>query len=262
MVTTVADVVHLAAMSVWLGGLVMLTVFLLRRADDTELGNIVPVWSGWAAYAVAALAVTGVVQAVVQIGSVNALVSTRYGWLMIAKVGLVFAVLCVAWLSRRLVGPVAAGTPGAARRLRTRVGTETAIAALILATTSVLVQTAPGRAATAAPAAPVPEQVILRDRLFILTVDLVPAQTGLNEVRLSAATPAGRPADVKEWRVRAALPARGIESIDADVRPSTPDHATAQITLPVTGTWTFRFTLRLTDIDEATVAATIVVAPG
>ena len=38
--TVVADVAHLASMSVWLGGLVMLFVYLLPKANDRELAAI------------------------------------------------------------------------------------------------------------------------------------------------------------------------------------------------------------------------------
>ena len=53
-VSVVVDTVHLGAMAVWLGGLAMLAGFLLRRADERELGAILPVWSRWASAAVGA----------------------------------------------------------------------------------------------------------------------------------------------------------------------------------------------------------------
>ncbi|HEX6870020.1 MAG TPA: copper resistance protein CopC, partial [Micromonosporaceae bacterium] len=149
MVSIVADMIHLSAMSVWVGGLVMLVAFLLVQANGPELAAIVPVWSRWATYAVGALVVTGLVQAVVNVGTPGALVSTTYGWRLIIKVGLVAAVLVVALLTRRLVGPVTGQADGAARRLRILVGVEALVAAAVLATTSVLVQTTPARTAAA-----------------------------------------------------------------------------------------------------------------
>ena len=90
-VSVVVDAVHLASMAVWLGGLVMLVGFLLRQADERELGAILPIWSRWAALAVAALVLAGVVQALIEVGTLSALVSTTYGRLILVKVGL-FAV--------------------------------------------------------------------------------------------------------------------------------------------------------------------------
>ncbi|MDT5036729.1 MAG: copper transport protein, partial [Micromonosporaceae bacterium] len=63
--TTIADAAHLAAMSVWLGGLVVLFGFLLRRANARELAAVLPVWSRWATTAVTVLVIAGTTQAVV-----------------------------------------------------------------------------------------------------------------------------------------------------------------------------------------------------
>jgi copper transport protein len=255
LVTIVADMIHLASMSVWLGGLVMLIVFLLPKANETELGAIVPVWSRWATYAVATLVLTGTAQALIEVGAVGALVTTTYGWLVIAKVGLVATVVAVASLSRRLVTPIAAGTPNLGRSLRRVVIAETAVAAVILGVTSVLVQTTPARTVATQSSEPAIQSAVLNDALYTLTVDVVPAQVGINDVHLYVTTPDGQPADIKEWRVRASLSTQGIEPIDAAVLPLTPSHATGQITLPTAGTWTFVFTLRLSETDQSSVTA-------
>ncbi len=261
MVSVVSDMVHLASMSVWLGGLAMLIAFLLPKANAHELGVIVPLWSRWATYAVSALVLTGVAQALIEVGTPKALVTTRYGWTIITKVGLVALVLSVAFLSRRLVNPVAQGEPTAPRRLRGVVIAEAAIAALVLATTSVLVQTPPARSVAAEPAAPQVETVTVQDRLFTLTADVVPARAGLNDVHLYATQPDGQLADIKEWVVKAALPSKGIEPIEASVLVLTSDHATGQIALPEAGTWTFSFTLRTSEVDQSTATADVVIRP-
>jgi copper transport protein len=259
--TVVVDMIHIASMSVWLGGLVMLIVFLLPRGTETELAAIIPVWSRWATYAVAALVLTGVVQALVQVPSVDSLVSTTYGWLLIAKLGLVAAFLAVASLSRRLVAPIMERTTGAAARLRIVLVAEAAIAALVLGLTSVLVQTTPAGAASTETATPAAQSAVMKDKRFTLTVDVVPATVGVNEIHLYATTPDGQPADVKQWTVRASAPARGIEPIDASVLPLTPDHATGTIGLPTAGRWTFTFTLRTSEIDQSTVTTEVDVRP-
>src|SRR5262249_62277244 len=81
-VTVVADIAHLAAVSVWLGGLVMLAGFLLRLADEGELEAILPVWSRWAAQAVTVLVLAGTAQTLVEIGSIRARRwwTSRRGW--------------------------------------------------------------------------------------------------------------------------------------------------------------------------------------
>lgn len=286
MVTVVADMAHLASMSIWLGGLMMLILFLLPRANAAELGAIVPVWSRYATYAIAVLIVTGVAQALVEVGTIDALFSTTYGWLLVAKVGLVLGILGAAMLSRRLVAPMAeestvdadegdvegedegddeeepeaepAPSPPSARRLRRYVAIEALVAAAVLGVTSVLVQVTPARTASAdggfgTGAAPTIQSATLRDKLYVLTVDVQPATVGVNEIHLYASTPDGQPATIKEWQVRASLPDQGIEPIDASVLGLSSDHAIGTIGLPTAGRWTFAFTLRTTEVDQATV---------
>jgi hypothetical protein len=158
-------------------------------------------------------------------------------------------------------GPAEQGAPVAAQRRQFRlyITVEAAIIAVVLGLTSVLVQTTPARTASAQTATPSVQTAVMKDKLYTLTIDVVPATVGLNEVHLYATTPDGLPADIKEWQVRASAPALGIEPIDANILPLTADHATGQIGLPSAGDWTFTFTLRTTDIDQSTVTTTITV---
>lgn len=254
MVTVLADMVHVASMSVWLGGLAILIAFLLPRANSSELSAIVPVWSRWASYAVAALVLTGVAQALVEVGTIDGLLDTTYGRIVIAKLALVALVIAVASLSRRLVEPIANRDAGAGGRLRRMVIAEAAVAVAVLGVTSVLVQVTPARTA-AQSEVPAVQDAVMQDRLFTLTVDMQPSIVGPNQIHLYATTPDGKPADVLEWKVRAAMPDAGIEPIDAQVLRLTPDHATATINLPTAGRWTFMFTLRVSEIDQSTVTA-------
>jgi putative copper export protein/methionine-rich copper-binding protein CopC len=116
-VTTIADVAHLGAMAVWIGGLVTLFAFVLRRANARELSAILPVWSRWATIAVGVLVVAGTIQALVSLGSVRGLYDTTYGRLLLTKIAITVGVLAVAWYSRRLTlgalrGAAAAGAAG------------------------------------------------------------------------------------------------------------------------------------------------------
>jgi copper transport protein len=257
LLSLVADLTHLAAMSVWLGGLAMLAVVLLPRAKASELAAIVPVWSRWAQLAVAVLLATGVLQALIEVGTVDALIGTTYGWLVVAKVGLLAAVLVLAWQSRRLVPHVAARTDRAAGRLRALVAAEAAGIAVVVAVASVLVQTPPARSAAAA-AADNEQTVVLTSDLYRLSVQILPGTVGLNELHLYAYTLDGAPANVQEWRASASN--EDIEPIAVDLLPVPPDHAIGQVTLPDGGAWTFTFTLRTTEIDQATVTTTFDIA--
>ncbi|MGY1706115.1 FixH family protein [Geodermatophilus sp. SYSU D00697] len=96
-----AATVHVAAMAVWLGGLVGLLAGVLREdAPAADLARALPPFSRLAAGSVTALVVTGVVQSVREVGSPAALVTTTYGWLLLAKLGLVLLLLAAAGISR------------------------------------------------------------------------------------------------------------------------------------------------------------------
>jgi copper transport protein len=112
-------VVHVAAMSVWLGGLAGLLAVVLRPgtpADD--VATALPPFSRLAFASVAALVVTGVVQSVREVESPTALFVTTYGWVLLAKLVLVLVVLGAAgvsrvWVQQRL--GVRRSRPGARR---------------------------------------------------------------------------------------------------------------------------------------------------
>ncbi|MFY1700699.1 MULTISPECIES: copper resistance CopC/CopD family protein [Micromonospora] len=258
-VSVTVDAVHLGSMAVWLGGLVMLAVFLLRRADERELGAILPIWSRWAALAVAALLLAGTVQALIEVGTVEALLTTTYGQLVIAKVVLFTLVIAVAAYSRQLVRrQIAAQQP---TRVRRAIVAELVVTAVVLGVTAVLVQTPPAR--TAATDGVGAEQgyfnTTLTSSIYSLQVELFPARRGSNTVHLYAYTPDNQPLPVEEWRLTAALPSAGIEPIQFPLLPLTDNHATSEVNLPAAGDWQFSFTLRTTEIDQATVTAAVTV---
>ncbi|MFG3601729.1 copper resistance CopC/CopD family protein [Micromonospora chersina] len=256
-VSVVVDAVHLGSMAVWLGGLVMLAVFLLRRADERELDAILPIWSRWAALAVAALLLAGTVQGLIEVATPKALVDTTYGRLLLAKIVLFALVIGVAAYSRSLVRRrTAAGRPGSMRKA---VLAELAITAVVLGLSATLVQTTPARTASAdvagAPAGYF--STTLSSPIYSLQVELDPAETGSNSLHLYAYTKDNRPQPVQEWKATAALPSAGIEPITIPLLPLTDNHATGEISLPAAGQWQLRFTVRTSDIDQATVTATV-----
>ena len=99
----------------------------------------------------------------------------------------------------------------------------------------------------------------LRRPQYRLRVDISPARVGLNSLHLFAFTPAGQPHTVVEWKATVAAPSLGIEPATVSLLPIPPDHALGEITFPVAGTWELRFTLRLSDVDQASVVHQITV---
>ncbi|MFJ6367077.1 copper resistance CopC/CopD family protein [Streptomyces virginiae] len=94
-----ADILHLMAVAMWLGGLAALLVALhkvpgIERAAVRRFSRV-------AFVSVLVLAVTGVYQSWRQLGSWSALTGTEYGQLLLLKVGLVAVLLGIAYVSRR-----------------------------------------------------------------------------------------------------------------------------------------------------------------
>ena len=99
--------VHMLAAAVWVGGLVWLLLGL-RRLDGGQRASAVRRFSQLAFVSVALLAVTGVLRAVPEVGSVGALVSTSFGVALLIKTGLFVTLMGLAWRNRyRLVPRVA-----------------------------------------------------------------------------------------------------------------------------------------------------------
>ncbi|MGW2209556.1 copper resistance CopC/CopD family protein [Streptomyces sp. NPDC001781] len=108
------DIVHLLAVACWFGGLTALLVALYRAPADTPLGtDAVRRFSRLAFGSVVALVATGVYQSWRQLGSWSAFTDTRYGQLLLVKLGLVAVMVGLAWISRRWTGRLAdRGTAG------------------------------------------------------------------------------------------------------------------------------------------------------
>lgn len=261
-VSIAATTIHLAAAAFWLGGLVVLVAFLLRLANRSELGAILPVWSGWAATAVVALLITGLIQAVIEIGTPGAVVTTSYGRFLLAKVGLVVVVIGTASFSRWLVRERQATLRP--RAMRAAVTGEAALLAVVVAVSSALVQTTPARTEAAAGqgattfAAPAGDGFLtLTHDLFTLEVLVDPGEVGDNTVHLYAYTANRQPLPVAEWAATAALPEAGVEPLDIPLQRFSDNHALGEVALPLAGEWELRFTVRVSESDQATVATTV-----
>src|SRR4051812_15945790 len=224
-VSVVVDAVHLAAMSVWVGGLIMLAAYLIPRANERELGAILPIWSRWALTAVGALAVAGVVQALIEIGSFSAFFTSLYGQLIVAKVILFSGAVGAANASRIAVArKLAASSP---RPLRRAVLIEIGCLLLVLGVTSALVNVPPPRTAQAAETGTTSTTVTqtLRNDAMSLQVDVFPAKVGNNSLHLYAYTLDNKPLPVVEWTATAALPSADIEPIEVPLLRITDFHA-------------------------------------
>ena len=178
-VAMTSAVLHLLAMSVWLGGLTALLT-VLYRSPDLDAAPVAR-FSRLAFASVTVLVVTGVYQSWRGLGSWNALTGTSYGRILLVKLGAVVLLLAAAGWSRQWTGRmlgadvrlrvpelVRAGADGATtstgegdavaeggdgsqdryrRGLRRSVLFEVGVGVVVLVITTLLTNTLPGRAA-------------------------------------------------------------------------------------------------------------------
>jgi copper transport protein len=146
-----ADLVHLVGICLWIGGLAMLLFGVLPRRRPDELGTVVPRYSRLAMISVGLIVIAGVVLALQVLGSVEAVLHTGYGRLLLVKVGIVALVLLVAqasrgWVARRLdFAVVLRGDAATVRPFVYSVAAETVLVVFVLIAASFLVTASPGR---------------------------------------------------------------------------------------------------------------------
>ncbi|WP_309238291.1 copper resistance CopC/CopD family protein [Actinoplanes aureus] len=258
-VTVAVGVVHMAAMAIWIGGLITLIAFLLRGTHRRVLAKILPVWSRWAAMSVLWLAIAGGVQSAVQLGSLEALWRTGYGQLLLAKLGVLALVLGAAAVARKLV--LTARNGGVLRRT---VGIEVVATVVILALSAVLVQVDPGRTAA------VKDNAIsgrgssdtLDSPIYALQFNIYPVELGeYNTVHAFLYSPSGAPLRAAEWQLTARLLDQDLEAVPQPIAGlDAPSHqALGSVTFPLPGTYELAFTIRTSEIDRATVKTTVTV---
>jgi copper transport protein len=243
-----ATLVHLAAMSVWFGGLALVLV----AAPHGQFWATVTRFSPWALASVVALAATGSVNAWRQLGSLSGLTDSSYGRWLVIKLVLVVLVVGVAAYSRRTVH-----TRGdeASAIVRRSVGVEIAGVVLILGATAGLVNSPPPLDV----AEIVSVTAVVGDR--VAQVELEPAVTGGTEMHVYVTSPSGALDRADEITVTVELPEQELPPFDVEVFPAGVNHVVAtNLNLPVAGLWTFEVTARYGEFDEVVFSVQIPVA--
>ena len=147
----IADTAHLAGVSLWIGGLVVLLLGVLPRRVPSEMAVAVARYSNLALVSMLTIIGAGTLLAWQVVGSVHALLDTSYGHTLLLKLALLTAVLALAqrskaWVRHRLdVAVLLQGDRATVRPFVYSVAAEAGLALAILAAASVLVTSNPGR---------------------------------------------------------------------------------------------------------------------
>ncbi|MFC0110396.1 copper resistance D family protein [Kibdelosporangium aridum] len=150
-VAEIAALVHLAGVCAWFGGLVFLLLGVLPRRRPGELATVTPKYSRLAMISVTVIVLAGTVLALQLLPSLDVLVTTGYGRLLLIKLA-VFAVILGAaqlskrWVKRRLdFAVVLRGDSATVRPFVYSVAVETVLVVAVLVAASLLVTANPGR---------------------------------------------------------------------------------------------------------------------
>jgi copper transport protein len=248
-----ADLAHLAAAVVWLGGAAMLVVAVLHgRPIRANTLPVVARFSPLALGCVAVIASTGTYQAWREVGTPPALLATRYGLLLTAKIGL-FAVIFGLGIAARLwIRGRWGGQPAGLRR---SVSIELATATIILALTSVLVATPPARDTYTTPL-----HTTVNAGANRLEVRVEPARVGSNAVQVRVLGAGGTPVDVAEVRLRIRLTNPDVGPLPLTVhRIGTGEFVAHEASFPFPGRWQLTIGVRTGEFDLTNAAVDVTV---
>lgn len=126
---------HLLAAAFWIGALLPLR----HAVGQPEGARLLHRFGNVASLTVALLVVVGLIFAWLMTGSFSNLLSTAYGWTLLAKLGVVSGLMALAALNKwRFVPALASGTPAAVPHLRRSIQIEAIAVLLILLATATL----------------------------------------------------------------------------------------------------------------------------
>jgi copper transport protein len=254
----VADVAHVCAAAVWVGGLATLVLALLWAGSERwELAvSAVPRFSLLAVGAVSVLLVSGTTSGYLQVRALRGLWETTYGQLLLVKITLVLPLLALGLYNNRRAVPrlrERLATAGERTRFLRTAAAELALMTAIVGVTAVLVTEPPARAEVA-PRGPYATTAQLGDLELNLVVD--PATAGLNQIHLYLTNPAGQPTDVDEAAVSATLASRQIGPLRLEAHPAGPGHYIVHgAQLALAGDWQLRVEVRRGEFNAT--AATV-----
>ncbi len=246
----VADVVHIAASSLWLGGLLALVITVLRtrgsqaQYDVERKTAVLHHFSTLATACVILIAVSGLVQGWRQIGTFDALFDDTYGILVAIKAVLFGLMIGFASFGRTRIRYELEkdGDVSALKSVRIQTAFEVFVAVAILCVTAVLVSAEPPKQA-ANGGIGFSTEVPVSNHIAQIVVD--PAVAGLNTTHVYVLSTAGAPQGVEQVTLRIALPQKGIEQIELPLREITPDHYVSDnFSIPIADKWQARVTVQ------------------
>lgn len=259
-ISLAADAIHATAAALWLGGLVGLVMVLSLRTSETvgSTAGIIGRFSLMAIWSVIALTIAGLTLTITgSDANLNSILTTTWGQLVLAKIGLtLIIVLIAAWNRRTLVPSLTNPTKNTgelavrwATLLRT-IRAEAVLLVAVVALTAIVVNLPPARTAVVATT----DRVDLTQRVDTGNVQLSvdPAIVGPNTVAVRYTDGTGQAVNVaNSMSIEFSQPSAGLEPITRQVPSSEPGVFVIQGNeLSIPGTWTITIAVRTGDFTE------------
>lgn len=246
--------VHIVGVTIWAGALLPLTALL--RHGDPAAASALRRFSAAIPFVVLALVAAGIALAVVQVETPAALLSTNYGLVLAAKLGVVLAIFLLAAVNRwRFTGASLSGERAAARRLARLVVIETMLFVLVLGLVALWRFTPPPRALSQSVAS-----VHIHTDKLMAELSVTPDRAGPVRLTVMLMTGDFQPLVPKEVEVILSLPEGGIEEIRraAELGSDGQWHVRGLV-VPVPGRWTAQIDVLVTDFESVQIKDTIAI---
>jgi copper transport protein len=257
-----SDVLHVLAASIWVGGIACLLLALpaaTRMLEPAGRSRLLLAtlarFSPLALAAVITIAVTGVLQAYIDVRSFHALPHTAYGELIIVKTGLLIALICLGWVNRERVIPglkrivgADASPGGVGVILRRTLRGESLLMLCVFGVTAALITYAPPIDLASGPYS---TTTTLGPAELEMTVE--PARAGLNTVHLYLidAKTGVQFTQTKELNATARLPSKDIGPLPLHASVAGPGHYILNsAVLSPGGTWDIEIIDRVSEFEQ------------
>ena len=253
LVAVLVDWVHVLAAGAWGGGLLVLAaaapaVFRATTAETRGplLRGITRRFTRIALTALVALVATGVVATLMLTNSLNDVIDTTWGRILLAKIAVVIAAVLAAGLARR-----------ASKSFATAVQIEALLIVAAIALTGTLTGLAPQPPNAVAAAASSSFQLVQKIEAREAQVDISPTTAGaVSEAHVVITNGVGQPAlDVQDATLE--LSQGGATKVPVKLSRIDTAHWTGTVRIPTPGTWRVLVRLRIGEFREEVLTGTL-----
>jgi copper transport protein len=245
--TRPAVFLHGIAVAYWVGAFAPLIAMTIGKTP-----GLLPALNRFSRIAVAVvglLVLTGLTLAVIQLESFRALIETKYGLVLSAKLVLVICLLGLAALNRFRLTPALAANLTMTRPLVRSIAFEGAIAAAILASVALWRFTPPPRSLAAVADTPLAVHIHTEEAMFQVLVS--PGRVGTDSFVLQLMQGDASPLVAKEATLILSLPERGIEPLERKATLEDDGYwHVRNVPIPYPGHWHMRIEALVTDFKK------------